>query len=335
MSDWVTDYYADVDALRLEPFVARHTEDAEVIFGNQPPTVGIAAIHDAFEGFWSMIGGMRHEVHHRWDENDGATVILEVTTHYTTKRATCRCRACRSSTATPRAWFPRCASTSISRPCSPRSRPNPRRPRRSRDTRRDSRAGRARRADAGPARAGHRVRARVRACRGPRGDHPADRAGRRHRRRAGEGLDAAAGELPAGTAPETWAHLAIYRARPDVGAAVRAQPESAFAASAIATELVPLHGQASWLGRRIPVHGSARLLRDRDRAEAAADTLADADAVLLRGNGALTVGADPGRRWPGCGCSRPRAGCTSRPSGTGRGPSPSTRSTRGGRPHRP
>ena len=27
--------------------VARHAEDAEVIFGNQPPTVGIAAIHDA------------------------------------------------------------------------------------------------------------------------------------------------------------------------------------------------------------------------------------------------------------------------------------------------
>ncbi len=93
MSDWVTDYYADVDALRLEPFVARHAEDAVVTFGNQPPTVGIAAIHDAFEGFWSMIGGMRHEVHHRWDENDGATVILEVTTTIRPRAApTCRCR---------------------------------------------------------------------------------------------------------------------------------------------------------------------------------------------------------------------------------------------------
>ncbi|MHC1561045.1 nuclear transport factor 2 family protein [Actinomycetospora sp. C-140] len=85
MSDWITDYYADVDALRLEPFVARHAEDAVVVFGNQPPTRGIAAIHDAFEGFFGMIGGMRHEVHHRWDENEGNTVILEVTTHYTTK----------------------------------------------------------------------------------------------------------------------------------------------------------------------------------------------------------------------------------------------------------
>ncbi|MEJ2865222.1 nuclear transport factor 2 family protein [Actinomycetospora flava] len=84
MSDWITDYYADVDALRLEPFVARHADDAVVIFGNQPPTVGIAAIRDAFEGFWAMIGGMRHEVHNRWDENDGNTAVLEVTTHYTT-----------------------------------------------------------------------------------------------------------------------------------------------------------------------------------------------------------------------------------------------------------
>ena len=61
-------------------------------------------------------------------------------------------------------------------------------------------------------------------------------------------LDAAAGELPAGTAPETWAHLAVYRARPDVGAVARAQPEVAFAAAAIAEELAPLHGQACLAG---------------------------------------------------------------------------------------
>ena len=88
MSDWITDYYADVDAMRLEPFVERHTEDAVVVFGNQPPTRGLAAIHDAFEGFFGMIGGMRHEVHHRWDVDDGNTVILEVTTHYTTTGGT-------------------------------------------------------------------------------------------------------------------------------------------------------------------------------------------------------------------------------------------------------
>ncbi|MEJ2865221.1 class II aldolase/adducin family protein [Actinomycetospora flava] len=107
-------------------------------------------------------------------------------------------------------------------------------------------------------------------------------------------VDLAADELPAGAAPETWAHLAVYRARPDVAAVARAQPESAFAAAAVTRELAPLHGQAAWLGRRVPVHEPARLLRDPARAAAAAHTLADADAVLLRGNGALTVGDTPG-----------------------------------------
>jgi ribulose-5-phosphate 4-epimerase/fuculose-1-phosphate aldolase len=42
------------------------------------------------------------------------------------------------------------------------------------------------------------------------------------------------------------------------------------------------------------VHGTARLLRTPALAAAAAQTLADADAVLLRANGALTVGDSPG-----------------------------------------
>ncbi|WP_300014360.1 nuclear transport factor 2 family protein [Pseudonocardia sp.] len=84
MSDWITDYYADVDGMRLEPYVAHHSEDAVVVFANNPPAVGRAAIGEAIGGFWSMIGGLRHEVHNRWDVNDGATAILEVTTHYTT-----------------------------------------------------------------------------------------------------------------------------------------------------------------------------------------------------------------------------------------------------------
>ena len=104
----------------------------------------------------------------------------------------------------------------------------------------------------------------------------------------------AADALPRGAAPETWAHLAVYRARADVGAVARAQPEATFAAAAIARELAPLHGQAAWLGRRVPVHEPARLLRDPELAAAAARTLGDADAVLLRGNGALSVGSRPG-----------------------------------------
>jgi ketosteroid isomerase-like protein len=85
MVTWIDDYYADVDAMRLEPFVERHSDDAVVVFGNNPPAVGKEAIRAAIGGFWSMIGGLRHERRNLWFVDDGATAVLEVVTHYTTK----------------------------------------------------------------------------------------------------------------------------------------------------------------------------------------------------------------------------------------------------------
>jgi ketosteroid isomerase-like protein len=85
MSTWIDDYYDDVDAMRLEPFVERHSDDAAVVFGNNPPAVGKEAIRAAIGGFWSMIAGLRHERRNLWFVNDGATAVLEVVTHYTTK----------------------------------------------------------------------------------------------------------------------------------------------------------------------------------------------------------------------------------------------------------
>jgi HCOMODA/2-hydroxy-3-carboxy-muconic semialdehyde decarboxylase len=103
-----------------------------------------------------------------------------------------------------------------------------------------------------------------------------------------------ASSLPVGTPAEAWAHLALYRARPDAESIARAQPASAFAAAATATVLVPLHGQAAWLGESVPVHDDAHLLRSADLAGRAARSLPAGEALLLRGNGALTLGATPG-----------------------------------------
>jgi HCOMODA/2-hydroxy-3-carboxy-muconic semialdehyde decarboxylase len=104
----------------------------------------------------------------------------------------------------------------------------------------------------------------------------------------------AAPPLPPGVPAEAWAHLALYRARPDAAAIARAQPASGFAAAATTTSLVPLYGQAAWLGESVPVHDSAALLRTPELAERAARLLAVGEAVLLRGNGAITLGATPG-----------------------------------------
>ena len=100
--------------------------------------------------------------------------------------------------------------------------------------------------------------------------------------------------LPAGVPAEAWAHLALYRARPDAAAIARAQPPAAFAAAAMTTALLPLHGQAAWLGASVPVHDSALLLRSAELAGSAAACLPEGEALLLRGNGALTLGATPG-----------------------------------------
>jgi HCOMODA/2-hydroxy-3-carboxy-muconic semialdehyde decarboxylase len=103
-----------------------------------------------------------------------------------------------------------------------------------------------------------------------------------------------ASSLPPAAPAEAWAHLALYRARPDAGSIARAQPASAFAAAATTTSLAPLHGQAAWLGASVPVHDSAHLLRSAELAERAAWSLPTGEALLLRGNGALTLGATPG-----------------------------------------
>jgi HCOMODA/2-hydroxy-3-carboxy-muconic semialdehyde decarboxylase len=102
------------------------------------------------------------------------------------------------------------------------------------------------------------------------------------------------GTLPAGAPAEAWAHLALYRARPDAAAIARAQPASAFAVAATVTTMVPLHGQAAWLGESVPVHDEAALLRSPGLAERAAASLPAGEALLLRGNGALTLGSSPG-----------------------------------------
>lgn len=107
-------------------------------------------------------------------------------------------------------------------------------------------------------------------------------------------LDPDADELPVGVPREAWIHLAIARRRPEVSAICRAQPPTATALASAAVPIVPLHGQGSFLGTQVPVFDDAILVRDLDRADALADRLGQAPALLMHGNGAVTVGASIG-----------------------------------------
>jgi len=56
----------------------------------------------------------------------------------------------------------------------------------------------------------------------------------------------------------------------------------------------PLHGQGAFLGEEVPVYDDARLIRSRASGEALAEVLGETNALLMRGNGAVTVGKNVG-----------------------------------------
>jgi len=80
---WLTQYYRDVDAQDMKAFLAHHTPDAKVVFGNNPPAVGLAAIEQAIGWFWSTIEALHHRFVHVWTID--ATTVLEVAVTYVRK----------------------------------------------------------------------------------------------------------------------------------------------------------------------------------------------------------------------------------------------------------
>lgn len=107
-------------------------------------------------------------------------------------------------------------------------------------------------------------------------------------------VDLDAPRLPEGAPREAWIHVAITRRRPEAGAVCRAQPEVATGLAGADRPILPLHGQGSFLGPRVPVFEDACLVRDPARADRVADRLGGSPVLVLRGNGAVTVGATVG-----------------------------------------
>lgn len=101
-------------------------------------------------------------------------------------------------------------------------------------------------------------------------------------------------ELPPGAPGEAWIHWAIYRAQPDVGAVCRAQPMHVAEAAAAGVTILPVHGHGAFLGAKVPFYDDARLIRSRESGEALARTMGESAALVMRGNGAVTRGADVG-----------------------------------------
>lgn len=99
------------------------------------------------------------------------------------------------------------------------------------------------------------------------------------------------GPLPAGALPEVLMHQAIYRTRADVGGICRFQSAQVIALSTLRRTPRALHGLGAYFAPSAPLYDDPALVRDAARAAAVAGALADGRAVVLRGNGAVAVGA--------------------------------------------
>lgn len=97
--------------------------------------------------------------------------------------------------------------------------------------------------------------------------------------------------LPDGVLQEVRIHREIYRRRPDVAGVCRILPPSVMALSALGKTPRALTGVGTYFAPSPPLWHDPQLVRDDQRAIEVAKMLDDQSAIVMRGNGAVTVGA--------------------------------------------
>jgi HCOMODA/2-hydroxy-3-carboxy-muconic semialdehyde decarboxylase len=95
------------------------------------------------------------------------------------------------------------------------------------------------------------------------------------------------GPLPKGVLGEVCAHQAIYAARRDVQAICRIMPPALMALSTQSIVPRARHGIGAYFHPGPVLWDNPRLLRDHESASQLATALADHNAIVMRGNGAL------------------------------------------------
>jgi HCOMODA/2-hydroxy-3-carboxy-muconic semialdehyde decarboxylase len=100
-----------------------------------------------------------------------------------------------------------------------------------------------------------------------------------------------AGALPPEALGEVVIHQHIYGRRDDVGGIVRFQSPSLTALSALGLTPRARHGFGAYFAPCPPLYPNPRLVRDAAGAAALVEQLGPARGIVMRGNGAVTVGA--------------------------------------------
>jgi ribulose-5-phosphate 4-epimerase/fuculose-1-phosphate aldolase len=101
------------------------------------------------------------------------------------------------------------------------------------------------------------------------------------------------GEVVEGHYPppfEAWLHTAIMKVKPQVNAITRIHARVANMFSVTDRKLEPVHNHGSFFVGGVPVFSTPDLISSRKLGEEVASALGDKPALLLRGNGQVTVG---------------------------------------------
>jgi L-ribulose-5-phosphate 4-epimerase len=89
---------------------------------------------------------------------------------------------------------------------------------------------------------------------------------------------------------EAWLHTAIMKAKPRVDAITRIHARVANIFSVTDRKLEPVHNHGSFFAGGVPVFSTPDLITTSELADEVAQFLGDKPAILLRGNGQVTVG---------------------------------------------
>ncbi len=89
---------------------------------------------------------------------------------------------------------------------------------------------------------------------------------------------------------ETWLHIAIMRSKPQVNAISRIHARTANIFSVTDRKLEAVHNHGSFFADGVPVFSTPDLISTEQLGQAVATALGSKPAILLRGNGQVTVG---------------------------------------------
>ena len=89
---------------------------------------------------------------------------------------------------------------------------------------------------------------------------------------------------------EAWLHAAIMKAKPRVNAIARIHARGANIFSVSDRKLEPVHNHGSFFAGGVPVFSRPDLISNETLGTEVANALGDQPAILLRGNGQVTVG---------------------------------------------